>query len=51
MSSKYEALCKLYAAINHPAKASKSSVTYSRENVDAMLVVLNQLIELEKEQE
>ena len=44
---KREALLKLYQSLNGPNKAGKVWVTYPREQVDAMIFVLKQLLEIE----
>lgn len=45
--SKAEALLRIYQAVNQPMKLGPKWVTYSRDNVDAQLFVLKQLLEME----
>lgn len=45
--SKREALLRIYQAVNQPMKLGRKWVTYSRDNVDAQLFVLKQLMEME----
>ena len=42
-----DATLRLYHAINGPAKAGRTWVTYERKVIDAALVVIKQLMELE----
>lgn len=45
--NKREALLRIYQAVNQPMKLGHKWVTYSRDNVDAQLFVLKQLMEME----